>query len=127
MTTATSTLRCPECASDNICAQNKAFVAQRISFQDDALTVVYEPFDTDDVEFDDGPEWYVCRDCGEHSETIDRFKVKQLEDHEIVKLAQRTWDADAVDIPVNAKVSRSTEEGAFVSAWVWVDFPEGDN
>lgn len=126
MTTVSATLRCPECESDNICAQNKAFVTQRISFPDDAFTVVKEPFDSDDLEFD-GPEWYVCRDCGEHSETIDQFKVKRLEDHEIVKLAQSHWDTDAVDIPVNAKVSRSHGGGAFVSAWVWIDFAEGES
>lgn len=123
-------LRCPECESDNICAQNKAFVTQRISFPDDAFTVVKEPFETEDVEFD-GPEWYVCRDCGEHAETIERFKVKRLEDHEIVKLAQAHWGGtDAVDIPVNAKVSRThsdTEKGAFVSAWVWIGFEEGES
>jgi hypothetical protein len=120
----TATLRCPECESDNICAQNKAFVTQKVSFPDDALTIIREPFGTDDVEFD-GPEWYVCRDCGNHAEEIAPFvtRVEPPTDDEIRKLAQAKYGTDDVDIPLNAKVSRGPEPGAFVSAWVWVDFP----
>lgn len=119
-------LRCSECGSENICAQNKAFVTQRISFPDDAFTVVKEPFESEDVEFD-GPEWYVCRDCGEHSETIEQFKKEPLTDEAIRKLAVAKYDEDDIDIPVNAKVSRThgdSEKGAFVSAWVWVEYPD---
>jgi hypothetical protein len=115
-------LRCSECGSEAICAQNKAFVTQNIHLEDDG-SIVYGDWGTEDVEFD-GPEWYVCRDCGNHGEDIDTFKKMPLTDEEVRKLAFAKYDGDNIDIPVNAKVSRGSDPGAFVSAWVWVDFDE---
>jgi len=65
-------LRCPSCGDEDIWAQNKAFVSQRITLADDG-SLTYEPWDTECVDFD-GPEWYVCRSCGHHAEEVAEFK-----------------------------------------------------
>ena len=64
-------LQCPECGQKEICAQNKAFVTQAVSLENNV--VVRHEWASEDVEFDDGPEWYVCRHCGAHSEGISYF------------------------------------------------------
>lgn len=69
-----STLRCPQCGSAEIYAQNRATVSIRISKVEGEIQ--YEPWSTEDVEFVD-PEWYVCRVCAEHRETIEPFELDE--------------------------------------------------
>lgn len=41
-------------------------------------------------------------------------------------LARRDYASEDIEIESNAVVSRGEDPGAFVAAWVWVDFPDGD-
>lgn len=71
--TSKTELRCPDCGGSEIRAENKAFISQPIQLRDDG-TLEYDPWTTEDVSFD-GPEWYVCRVCGEDWDDLERFKV----------------------------------------------------
>lgn len=43
----------------------------------------------------------------------------------IVKLAQSIWHEDgAIEIDDTAQVSEGFDNGAYVQAWVWVDFED---
>jgi hypothetical protein len=69
-------LKCPACEDEVIYAQQRAFVSQEIRLLQDG-SLDYEPWTSDDVDFTD-KEWYVCRSCGEHSESVDHFKCEEV-------------------------------------------------
>lgn len=65
-------IRCPECeATGGVRLEWKAFVSQAVHLEEGALTP--EPYTSEDVSADDGPEWYVCTDCGYESEDGSEF------------------------------------------------------
>lgn len=70
-----SILRCPNCSAEEIFAQQKAFVTQGVQLRDDG-SLDYEVWTSEDVDFE-GPEWFTCRECGEHAETIGHFVVER--------------------------------------------------
>lgn len=51
-----------------------------------------------------------------------------MTDDEVRALARVEYATDTPDIQIdnNAKVSRGGDEGAFVQAWVWVNFITGE-
>lgn len=45
-------------------------------------------------------------------------------DEVLVALAKRDYASEDIEIDTNAVVNRGEDPGAFVAAWVWVDFPD---
>ena len=73
----TTTLKCPACGDDRVFAQQRAFVTQGVHLLQDG-SLDYDAWETEDIDFTE-QEWYVCRSCGEHSESIDHFKFEEEE------------------------------------------------
>lgn len=71
-------LRCPACEDDRVFAQQKAFVTQGVHLLPDG-SLDYDAWGTEDIDFTES-EWYTCRVCGEHSESIDHFKFEEEEE-----------------------------------------------
>jgi hypothetical protein len=71
-----TTLRCPACEEDRVFAQWKAYVTQGVRLLKDG-SLDYDVYEWDDVESTDDKEWFTCRACGEHSESIDHFKYEE--------------------------------------------------
>jgi hypothetical protein len=71
-----TTLRCPACEDDRVFLQSKAFVVQEVHLREDGSFDV-DVYESEDVEFVDDKEWFTCRACGEHSESIDHFKYEE--------------------------------------------------
>ena len=72
----TFVLRCPACGDDRVHAQWKAYVTQGVRLLEDG-SLDYDTWESEDVDYTDDKEWYVCRSCGEHSESIEHFKTNE--------------------------------------------------
>jgi len=46
-----------------------------------------------------------------------------MDDEDLIRLARKRYANDNVQIELDSDVSR-TRSGAWVQAWVWVDYPE---
>ena len=71
----TFVLGCPACGDDRVFSQSRAFVYQEVHLRLEN-ELVYDPYESEDIDFADEEEWFVCRACGEHSESVDHFKSK---------------------------------------------------
>ena len=69
-------LRCPACEDERVHAQWKAYVTQGVRLLEDG-SLDYDTWESEDVDYTDDKEWYVCRSCGEHSESIEHFKTNE--------------------------------------------------
>lgn len=78
-------LRCPECGSDEITAEAKAFVRQRVRLVEVNKgprafpKLAREPFTAEDVQLEDGPVHLTCEGCSYEttvpSDVIDRERA----------------------------------------------------
>lgn len=51
--------------------------------------------------------------------------MRELTDSELIHAARAMYaDGDDIQIDADAKISRGEDRGAYVQAWVWVDFPQ---
>jgi hypothetical protein len=50
------------------------------------------------------------------------FKTAGIREQEIRALAGDQYGSDEIEIDADARISEGDENGAFVRAWVWVDF-----
>jgi len=49
---------------------------------------------------------------------------KDPTNNDLIAAARNKWQKEGVEIDEGAKVSRGGEAGAYVRAWVWVDFAD---
>ena len=69
-------LECPVCEDDRVFSQSRAFITQEVHLREDG-SLDYDTYGSEDIDFTSDREWFVCRACGEHSESIDHFKTNK--------------------------------------------------
>lgn len=107
-------LKCPKCEGTSIAVEVKTWC----NF-DRGEPRGFDEEDVESVEPSPGGEC-ICREC-QHRWIIPPDVSKR--DRDVIALAheQRARDGD-IEFDQDAKVSEGDDNGAYVQAWVWIDF-----